>query len=224
MSLEATHIRFALDLRNEYKIEDLKKYISGAIYPDSRYVAGIDRGLTHNNKFLLPEFATDDFRKGWQTHQICDMVYNVIRRKTFSELFLVAYESYDEEEWIVSTAMKIIQDMDDMQFFDIQRYLEFLEYADNPNGESLAAVKAYNQIMIDLYRGKKVTTVEDNIKMWRALGVEDRLCERVREETEKFLKDPEMLKCLRSVYQEMVGSYPQIVAQRIKDKFGPAKI
>lgn len=48
MSLGATHIRFALDLRDRYQVQDIEKYLSGTIYSDSRYVTKIDRNLTHN--------------------------------------------------------------------------------------------------------------------------------------------------------------------------------
>lgn len=81
MSLEATHIRFALDLKDEYKIKDIKKYISGTVYPDSRYITGIDRNLTHYNDILKPEFAKDDFKKGWQVHQICGMIRIMKKQK-----------------------------------------------------------------------------------------------------------------------------------------------
>ncbi len=61
MSLEATHIRFALDLKDKYRVQAIEKYISGTTYPDSRYVTKIDRGLTHNDDILTPGFAKDDF-------------------------------------------------------------------------------------------------------------------------------------------------------------------
>jgi len=223
MSLEATHIRFALDLQNEYKIENIEQYISGAIYPDSRYVTGINRELTHSDRFLLPEFATDDFKAGWQTHQICDLVYNDVRRKLFVDLFPISYDSYNEQEWIVSTALKIIQDMDDMQAFDIKKYLKFLKYSRNPNGESIAGVENYNNIMINLYKDKEVTTIEDNINMWLALGPEAGLCEQVRAKTEEFLKDPAILTRIKLIYKEMLSSYQDIVNKRILDKFGANK-
>lgn len=42
MALEGTHIRFALDVGDKYNIKDLGKYISGTLYPDSRYITGIN--------------------------------------------------------------------------------------------------------------------------------------------------------------------------------------
>jgi hypothetical protein len=47
MALEATHIRFALDLKDTYGVNDVHAFVSGAVYPDSRYVMGIDRIATH---------------------------------------------------------------------------------------------------------------------------------------------------------------------------------
>lgn len=43
MPLEATHIRFALDLLNKYKIKNIDQYIAGAVYPDSHYITGIKK-------------------------------------------------------------------------------------------------------------------------------------------------------------------------------------
>jgi len=221
MPLEATHIRFALDLQNKYQIKDIQQYISGAIYPDSRYITGIDRNLTHDDKFLLPEFAQDDFHKGWQTHRICDLVYNIIvKTRLFIDLFPVSYNSYNEPEWVTLTALKIIQDMDDMQSFNIQQYLPYLDYPPNPNQEQIEEIKKYNQLMIDLYKDKKITTVNDNINMWLALGIETRLGNVLRAKVADFLKDPKMVMRIKAVYKEMLDCYPEIVNQRILDKFG----
>ena len=59
MSLQITHIRFALDLHKELNITSLDQYISGTIYPDSRYMTGIDRSLTHSDT-LLTQFDSED--------------------------------------------------------------------------------------------------------------------------------------------------------------------
>lgn len=216
MPLEATHIRFALDLQDKYEIKDLKQYISGAVYPDSRYVTGIDRKLTHADRCLLPEFATDDFKKGWQTHKICDQVYDIIRKRLFPDLFPGDFDFYSRHDWIISTAMKIIYDREDMQSFDIQKYLECLEYVYNPNNEDIDAVKKYNKILINLYKNKKVISVEESIGMWKALGQDDSICAALREATENLLKDKKMLARIKLVYQEVLDSYQDIVDNKIK--------
>lgn len=217
MSLEATHLRFALDLQPQYYIKGVGKYLSGAIYPDSRYATGLNKEITHDDRFLLPEFAVTDFQKGWQTHQICDLVYDNVRKKLFPDVFPVNYDSYNEPEWIKFTAMKIIQDMDDMRFFDLQSYLNYLDYTNNPNGEDIAEIKRYNQIIVDLYRGKKVTTVAEHIKMWLSFRPGIDLGKKIQNQTEEFLNDPEMVVRIKAIYQEMIASYSEIVHHRIQN-------
>lgn len=41
MALEATHLRFALDLLPKLEVKDINDYLAGSIYPDSRYTTGI---------------------------------------------------------------------------------------------------------------------------------------------------------------------------------------
>jgi len=207
MALEATHIRFALDLMSDYQVQDVEKYISGAIYPDSRYVTGIDRNLTHGDEITLPEFAKDDFRKGWQAHQICDDVQNKLRKELFPELF-ADYED-GSGKYIVASALKIIQDMNDLKSFDLQNYLKYLDYAYNPNGEKVEDVKRYNQIMIDLYENKKEVSMDEYYKMWRALGVDEELGNKIILKTKTFLKDQDLVKRIQSGYDEMIKSYKE---------------
>jgi hypothetical protein len=207
MSLEATHIRFALDLKDKYQVQDIEKYISGTIYPDSRYVTKIDREFTHNDGILRPEFAKDDFKKGWQVHQICDIMQNKMKKRALPEPFFEKYKGFEEQRWVISTAMKIIQDMNDMQQFPIQNYLKYLEFAHNPNGENIDEVKKYNQIMIDLYKNKGKTTVEDNYQMWLALGVNEELGLKVKNKTEELLKNKGLVVKIENVYNDMIENY-----------------
>jgi hypothetical protein len=207
MALEATHIRFALDIRDQYNVQDIEKYISGAIYPDSRYVTGIDRSLTHNDDIMLLEFAKDDFKKGWQAHQICDVVQGEI----LTDLLLDRDDDWDERRWIKISAVKIIQDMNDMKCFDLQSNLKYLEYAFNPNSENIDDIKKYNQIMIDLYKNKKETTIEDNYKMWIALGVDAGQGKKIKIKTEEFLSDNKLVKKIHSIYNKMLKRYREVL-------------
>ncbi len=209
MALGATHIRFALDLKKNYQVQDLEKYISGTIYPDSRYVTHIDRNLTHGSNVLLPEFAVDDFRKGWQVHKICD----AISYKKWKELFPELIPQKIEDEWVLASATKIIQSMNDLKCFDLQSNLKYLKFAFNPNGEDIDEIKKYNQIMIDLYQGKTETSVEDNYQMWLALGISKEDANLIKIKTEEYLKDADLVKRIESVYDEMVRCYKEVFPQ-----------
>ncbi|MCK5416031.1 hypothetical protein KAI92_01230 [Candidatus Parcubacteria bacterium] len=211
MSLEATHIRFALDLKNKYQVQDIEKYISGTIYPDSHYVTKIDRELTHNDDILNPAFAKDDFKKGWQVHQICDIMQNRMKKRVLPKFFSKKHNGYDEQRWIISTSMKIIQDMNDMQQFPIQKYLKYLAFSYNPNGENINEIKKYNQIMVDLYKDKKKITVEDNFNMWLALGINEKLGIKIKTKTEELLKDEVLVKKIEHTYIDMLNNYKDIL-------------
>ncbi|MCK4554051.1 hypothetical protein KAU19_03750 [Candidatus Parcubacteria bacterium] len=211
MALAATHIRFALDLKDNYKIKDINKYLSGTIYPDSRYITKIDRELTHNNYFLDPEFAKDDFRKGWQAHQICDLIQNQVRFELLPELNIRPKAEWTEEIWIIATTTKIIQDIKDMQCFNLQKYLKCLEYVHNPNNEDINDIKKYNQIIIDLYKNKRITSVEDNYQMCLAFGVNKEIGLKVKKRTEEILENKELVKIIESIYGEMLKSYSKVL-------------
>lgn len=203
MPLEATHLRFALGVKDRYQIKDLRQYLTGATYPDSRYITGIKRDLTHGAQFLAPEFATNDFRAGWQTHELCDTAYIEIKQKLFPGWFTADENAYHEAEWVASTAIKIIEDMEDMQAFDIQRCLDFSTYDCGPNNEAMAILNKYNQAICRLYKGKAITTVEDNIDLWLSLSPRARLCDKIRDKAYGFLASPEILANIRAIYQQI---------------------
>jgi len=207
MSLQATHIRFALDVRDKYQVSEIKKYICGTIYPDSRYIAKVERTLTHNEDILLPSFAKDDFRKGWQVHQICDILQNYIFSKHVSLLTQYPIKIWDEPKWLAFTASKIIQDISDMQSFDIQKMLVHLKYAENPNDENIEDVKKSNQIIINLYKDKKTTSLDDYYYMWLGLGMGKEKASKIKAKTKEFLKNKHLVSQIQSCYDKILKLY-----------------
>jgi hypothetical protein len=206
MALEATHMRFALDLKDKYQAQDLKKYLAGAVYPDSRYITGLGRNITHRDGLLNPNLPVGDFKSGWQTHVIYDFTQYKILHEQISELNNLLRTDGDEKWFIYFTAVKVIEDMANMQAFDIKMALGCLVYVENPNSEDLEQIKKYHQIIIDLYQNKKVTTVEDNYKMWLAFGVSKDLCEKVKEKTEELLKDKILVEKIRACYKMVLDT------------------
>ena len=63
MALPATHIRFAAALCERLGVADLPAFFSGTLYPDSRWLTGVDRQRTHGRRHLDPEFPADDFTR-----------------------------------------------------------------------------------------------------------------------------------------------------------------
>ncbi len=143
MALEVTHIRFALDIIERYQVTSLREYLSGTIYPDSRYVTGINRNLTHNGDVLDKSFSQSDFTSGWQVHCVCDEIQRSVHQELFPELHI--FEG--PKRSIYLTALKLFQDMSDAREINLEKYLPCLDYSYNANGEDIEYIKKYNNIV-----------------------------------------------------------------------------
>lgn len=136
MALIATHIRFALDLLEKYNVANLDKYISGTLYPDSRYISNLDRGLTHS----VNNFAIDcDFRNGWLVHVYCDSIQSRVIKERFPNFFSNERDEFDK--FIMFSVIRIIQDINDLKYLDIKKYLKYLDYICSPNNEKREDIK-----------------------------------------------------------------------------------
>lgn len=203
MSLEATHIRFAVDQKDKYQVKDLGLYILGSIYPDSRYISKIDRKLTHNEQVLSDIFLTDDFRKGWQSHCIFDSEYSKTVKKLFPELFVDIGVS---DDWTVSTAIKIVADIFDMHSFDIQSHLSCLDDVRNPNNEDIDKICQYNQLIKNVYKGKTCCTIEDYVVMLDEFGIDPIISEKTIIKAREFFNDADISIKIKNLYDSITDN------------------
>ncbi len=204
MALEATHIRFALDTQNLFGVEDINKYVSGSIYPDSRYATGIDRILTHDDSQILEDFwENNDFRKGWASHLLYDKIQFSVHAEWFRDILKESDPKMTgEEDWIIRTALKILQDIDDLQHFDIRQYLGALNYIEAPNGEDEAEVKKYNQLFINIYKDAPNVSIEDLEKMWTDWNVSPEVATKMRNKAYEIQADKRLMGLIVNVYKE----------------------
>lgn len=202
MALEATHIRFALDILDEDRVNSLREYLSGTIYPDSRYVTGIDRKLTHNTDVLCQGFVQNAFTRGWQAHCICDEVQRTTHKQLFPEI-----DSYEgTQKWLCQTAFKMLQDMSDAQKINVQKYLRFLDYADNPNNENIELVRQFNKSIQETYIERYITSKTYH-QMCIKLGFNKNLTECLIEKLEELRKDISSMKTIEQSYGIMMNTY-----------------
>jgi len=212
MALLGTHIRFALDIKNDFEVKNIDKYISGTVYPDSRYITKIDRKITHcldvyDKKF----FGKDDFKKGWMTH----IIYDRIQFDVFNEIFPELFEKFEDEKiflspenWAIRTGLKILQDLDDVLKFPIKNYLKSLEYFETPNKEKDELIKEYNQILIDIYQKDKITIL-DLINMWVVFGIEKEITDKIEEKTIQILSNKNILEKIPLIYPATIKKYKE---------------
>ena len=204
MALEATHIRFALDVREKYKPLDFGKYVAGAIYPDSRYVTGIDRKLTHLDVSDREKLLQSDFGKGWHAHLVCDDVQWAVTKELFPEIFQLKMGN-GNEGWVQHTALKVLQDMDDVQRFDIGAVLPLLSYVENPNGEDKIKLRAYNEIFVKMYEKPLALTIRHAHEMWLEFGIGEELADKISRQAEAYAKDAHVMGLLSKIYPEVLS-------------------
>jgi len=207
MALEATHIRYALDTKDRFGVSDETKYISGSIYPDSRYPTGTDRTLTHDDSQMEKEFWSDDeFRKGWSAHLLYDKIQQSVHGDWFADMLAAKNPGMTkEEDWIVCTALKILQDIDDIKHFNIKAHLASLSYVETPNGEDEVKVKTYNQMFVDIYSKAPNVSIEDLERMWIDWRVPADTAARMREKSYEIQVDDVLMEKVRGIYAETLN-------------------
>lgn len=207
MALEASHIRFALDIKDKLEVTDLKKYIPGIIYPDSRYVTKIDRELTHPQELLDNHYShLDDFNKGCYAHLLYDKILRDYTKETLSKIFLdvESFQDPGQELWIRLTALKILQDIEDVKRYDIKTYLPYLDYIETLNGENLDQLLEYNKYFQNMYAVPHQISVKSYYDMWKFLGIGADLAGRVKTQTEAYQKNSSIQDFIKTVYEQTV--------------------
>ncbi|MDD2785584.1 MAG: hypothetical protein PHS79_01670 [Patescibacteria group bacterium] len=205
MALEATHMRFALDLKDKYQVKDLHKYISGSIYPDSRYLSKIDRVLTHPKDRMEWDIANlDDFKKGWHSHLICDRIQLQLIKESKPGIF-VGEIRHGDQAWLYSTAIKALQEIDIVKSFDVVSYLPCLNYIETPNGEDANTLREYNQIFIREYADPKSFGTKNIDRIGRAFGMNDEVVDQISRHVLLNQQDPDVLRLLKNIYNQMLN-------------------
>ena len=206
MALDVTHLRFALDVRDDYGITDLSRYLSGAIYPDSRYITRISRELTHPTDFDdIPIPKDDDFRKGWETH----LIYDEIQLLALSDIpgMIAGPISQGSEMWRQVTVIKLLQAAFDFQSIDFDAVIGSLCVIETPFGESREAMKRFYSDIRGMYTGKKEIDPEIFPQFFRNLGLEDDISTDVLERLERMRVDKKMMETIAGIYDETMWLY-----------------
>lgn len=200
MAIYGSHLRFALDVKDYFKVDNLDQYLSGSIYPDSRYFSKIDRHLTHNKDFKLPDFYQDsDFKKGWSSHIMYDNIQYQLMAEAFGYLLVPEEHEYGSNNWIIRTTLKILQDLDDIQQFDLAGTLASLEYMEAPHNESLEIIKKYNNAIAALYK-KRPLAIEEYLKLWHSDHMNSEVVNKLRSKFFELEKDEEVMEKIKTIY------------------------
>jgi hypothetical protein len=202
MPLQATHIKFALELKDFFRVEDLGKYIAGAVYPDSRYFTKIDRLLTHSKDSVDRRFfARNDFRQGWVSHIITDKSYYQEVKIKFPE----ESKPEDEKWYALNTAIKIVNDLKCAGNLDMAYFLKFFDLIEPANNENEKLMQKHISALKDLY-GKKSLSIDDYAKMLAAAGIEKFIIGEIAANCQKILADKDAMEKINDLFDNKVMS------------------
>jgi hypothetical protein len=203
MALEATHIRFALDLMPRLKVKNIDHYLAGSIYPDSRYTTGIHRNLTHKEPAPNNPFQEDlsDFQKGWATHIYYDE-HGLPKYKQLSPWPNQRVSGFGDL-WIFITAEKLIEDLRSYEFIKNQSTLiQNIQTPEPPNKEDPKLLEKYYQENKLLY--SKPPNFQSYFSQFKSLGLDEDLINKVINKTKEFQADPEMQEKIEEIYDRVI--------------------
>jgi len=206
MALWATHLTYALDLKDLMNVQNMDEYMSGTVYPDSRYVSKIRRDMTHAKGYESPEFYNQsDFNKGWAIHLLCDIHQYHTFRDTFSDRITYGEEiRHGNQIWCETTALKILQDIVIFEESTTKDYLHCLDVVHTPNDEDHAVVKKFNTLVQEFYKQESLTP-ESYLALFHDLGVKQEVAERTIDIANK-LRQQSSKEEFRRVYETMLQS------------------
>lgn len=205
MALPATHIRFAVALAEHLSVAAMPAYLSGTLYPDSRWMTGLEREHTHGRRFLERDFASDDFSLGWHIHCSCDRIQGDIHGDLLGDLSQLS----PDERWIRVSAAKAVQDANDAAMGKIQRHLSQLTDNRTPNGESVEGVSAYLELVGRVYRRNVQPAWSDYAALWAGVGLDRQRISRIEKQVGRIMGDETLVNTLYDAFQEMVHRWRQ---------------
>lgn len=198
-------MRFAVDLAPRIGIKDLPSYLAGSVYPDSRYVTGIQRNLTHGQDVPNDPFdqKLDDFGKGWAAHVLYDdkALQRYKDLSPWPEHKIVGFG----QEWIFATAEKFVEDLIS---FDIGKVpAESLKQLATPspiNQEDPSLLNAYYDDIKKLY--SKRPNLDDYRRLVLGWNIDERVVDQLMDKIENMLADKELVEKISQIYTEVVQS------------------
>ena len=216
MALPATHIRFAETVAVDLKVTDRGAYLTGTLYPDSRWMTGVDREQTHADRILDPGFASDAFSLGWHIHCVCDRI-----QRTLHHELLKGLETLDEHaRWVRIAAVKVIQDRHDAGRIDLTSLLHLLANPPTPNDESEDRVRAYLQLVRRAYRGEGVPDWQMYAGLWEAVKLDRQVIGAIKDQLDDIQADGPLVQRIRDLFDRMVDCWRTDWARRSQPTAG----
>lgn len=199
MALEATHVRFALDLLPSLQVSDVESYCAGAVYPDTRITTGLPREMTHGPQCPHDPFAEglSDFQKGWITHLLYDEIAGDEMKKLLSKGLDQTIK--ERRSFIEFTSMKAVEDMQTVKLVPkVLEHLRRLTIDQTPFGESLERARYHFSVTRKLY--ENISSLEAYHQWFIDVGTRLEVADGIFKEAQEMVKDHELGSAIMEIY------------------------
>lgn len=203
MAMQATHVKFALDIMDLLGVEDQREYLAGTMYPDSRYISKIDRKKTHDYSVDFHDLLTgSDFEKGWKVHVIYDKMQSVELRLLFN---ITGPTPMMSNGWLQVSAAKFFENMhicevlgDDLRLL-IDDHLHHC-----PNGECESAIIEWYKVNDAVYEqgGSKLEHYKPIFDYYKDSAPE--ISEGILREYYRQKEDAELIATILKIYDKVL--------------------
>jgi hypothetical protein len=212
MSFQAAHLRFAQKVQDIIHPQDLTRYFSGTLYPDSRYITGVDRAKTHTDVRIEPKKIldlTDDFDKGWQVH----LWYDKLGLHHLDQIVLnrswTPNDADDVEVWSQLTGAKLIEDLYWWQNTDWQQILPYLKFTNNPHNEDKQILNNWYQHFIDFYQ--KQPDLQAYRQQAKFMGIESKKIDQIHQFAHTLYNNQSKNLRIQKVMNQVIEEFKNLV-------------
>ncbi|MBU4314966.1 hypothetical protein KJ673_01015 [Patescibacteria group bacterium] len=205
MAMQATHVRFALEFEKELGIVDRALYLSGVMYPDSRYMCRVDRGLTHNPSLKIADtLVGSDFEKGWKIH----VLYDMLQHDHILGLFGITdkVDGYSDD-WFVISSAKLVEDIESYKLLKESKVMESISPTCAPNNEDQSKLSRWYDMQRSVYCSENPSIESyQPIMDWFDEDISG-AGSRWESIARDLQKDPEMVKNIHAMYGMIVKEF-----------------
>jgi hypothetical protein len=212
MSFQASHLHFAQKVKDVIKPQDLTRYFSGTVYPDSRYITKVDRDKTHTDVGINPKRILEldaDFDKGWQIH----LWYDKLGLHHLDQLILnrswAPADADDVKVWAQLTGAKLVEDLYWWQNTDWNQILPYLKFTNNPNGEKEQILNDWYQHFTDFYQ--KQVNLQSYRQQAEFMGIAPEKIELILEYAQNLYNDLPKRTEIEMVMDQVVEEFKNLI-------------
>lgn len=201
MASQVSHIVYGKEIFDDCKDKNLSwpEFLVGTVFPDIRYIAKIDRGITHKFNTSKKQIPNKSFEAGMYVHSYVDEKREkILERKGIYNLGFA-------KNWLYSTALKLVEDQilyDKYHDWDeaikaLDIYYEE-EYKYVPDKE---IVKKWHSLTKKLFKVKPSNKTIREIIL--RMGIDENVCAEVLKQMQMIKSNKKAMSILSETYKEV---------------------